>query len=60
MEVEEPIEFPCRLNIDDEINWFDKKTMPRGFPKTTWKVIESSFFQNASVINQRVTLTYKR
>lgn len=54
--IEEPIEFPCRLNVGDTINPVFITDLPVGFPEGDWEVMKSGFFRNASETSQRVYL----
>ena len=57
--IEEPIEFPCRLNVGDNLNPVYLVDLPFNFPKGDWEVTKSGFFNNASEISQRVHLIIK-
>lgn len=56
---EDPMEFPCRLNVGDTINPVFMFDLPRDFPDGSWEVTKCTFFRNASEISQRVHLTIK-
>ena len=56
---EEPITFPCRMNVGDGINPVFVSAVPFDLPEGGWIVTKCEFFNNASEISQRVHLTIK-